>query len=77
MANPVDKRVSTDQQSTDRQNLVLAEAGNPTIAQAAPAPPPGRHLRSRRTAGGPPVDRSHRSRGNRPISEGLMDDLLG
>ncbi|MFE9008520.1 hypothetical protein ACFYOY_41540 [Streptomyces sp. NPDC007875] len=27
MANLVYKRVSTDQQSTDRQNLVLAEAG--------------------------------------------------
>ncbi|GAB7110938.1 hypothetical protein JCM4814A_92560 [Streptomyces phaeofaciens JCM 4814] len=27
MANLVHQRVSTDQQSTDRQNLVLAEAG--------------------------------------------------
>ncbi|MER6151001.1 recombinase family protein [Streptomyces hirsutus] len=27
MADPVYKRVSTDQQSTNRQNLVLAEAG--------------------------------------------------
>lgn len=27
MANLVYKRVSTDKQSTDRQNLVLAEAG--------------------------------------------------
>lgn len=27
MANLVYKRVSTDQQSTDRQNLVLSEAG--------------------------------------------------
>ncbi|GAA2815329.1 hypothetical protein GCM10010441_44930 [Kitasatospora paracochleata] len=38
MANLVYKRVSTDQQSTDRQNLVLAEAGieDPVVFEEDP-----------------------------------------
>ncbi|MFE7404259.1 hypothetical protein [Streptomyces sp. NPDC057557] len=46
MANLVYKRVSTDQQSTDRQNLVLAEAGieDPT-ARAWTVPEPFRKAR--------------------------------
>ncbi|MEK8168798.1 hypothetical protein NKH77_00245 [Streptomyces sp. M19] len=41
MANLVCKRVSTDQQSTDRQNLVLDEAGIETRSSSRrrPAPP--------------------------------------
>ncbi|MCX5103837.1 MULTISPECIES: recombinase family protein [unclassified Streptomyces] len=41
MANLVYKRVSTDQQSTARQNLVLDEAGieDPVVFEGAPAPP--------------------------------------
>jgi hypothetical protein len=38
VANPVYKRVSTDQQSTARQNLVLHEAGieDPVVFEEAP-----------------------------------------
>jgi hypothetical protein len=41
MANLVYKRVSTDQQSTDRQNLVLDEAGieAPSRSRRRPAHP--------------------------------------
>jgi DNA invertase Pin-like site-specific DNA recombinase len=41
VANLIYERVSTDQQSTARQNLVLDEAGieNPVVFEEDPAPP--------------------------------------
>ncbi|MGW7257360.1 hypothetical protein [Streptomyces sp. NPDC054834] len=52
MANLVYKRVSTDQQSTDRQNLVLDEAGieDPVVFEEQAAPPAASTLWNERSS---------------------------
>ncbi|WP_242436032.1 hypothetical protein [Streptomyces sp. Root369] len=65
MANLVYKRVSTDQQSTVRQNLVLGEAGieDPVVLRGGRAAPPAAPTRC-----------SGRSSANCSPTRGFVDD---